>query len=83
MNTTGEFETFNKLSAINLPGLANWVMTGAGTAAAHIRQLDTPTASVTGGAMYSMNGRMHLVFGQDFDGSYSPRVGRRLYSSGS
>src|SRR5262249_39684772 len=62
----------NKLSAINLPGLANWVMTGAGTAAAHIRQLDTPTVSVTGGAMYAMNGRMHLVFGQDFYGSYNP-----------
>lgn len=74
LNTSGEFETFNKLSAINLPGLANWVMTGAGTAAAHIRQLDTPTVSVTGGAMYAMNGRMHLVFGQDFDGSYSPRA---------
>lgn len=74
LNTSGEFETFNKISAINLPGLANWVTTGSGTAAAHIRQLDTPAVSVTGGSMYAMNGRMHLVFGQDFDGSYSPRA---------
>jgi hypothetical protein len=74
LNTTGEFETFNKLSAINLPGLVDWVTTGTGTAAANIRQIDTPTASVTGGAMYAINGRTHLVFGQDFDGAYSPRA---------
>lgn len=74
LNTSGEFETFNKFSAVNLPGLANWVMTGTGTAASHIRQIDGPIASVTGGAMVTMNGRMHIVFGQDFDGSYSPRA---------
>jgi hypothetical protein len=29
---------------------------------------------VTGGGMYEMGGRMHLVFGQDFNGSYTPQT---------
>jgi hypothetical protein len=75
---TGEDEngplygTFDTLTAINLPDLGDWVMGGAGTAAQHIRQIHDPAAKVTGGAMHEIDGRTHLVFGQDFDGIYTP-----------
>jgi hypothetical protein len=68
------FGTFDTLSALNLPGLTDWVMGGGGTAAQHIRQLNSPTVKVTGGAMHEIGGRTHLVFGQDFDGVYGPFV---------
>jgi hypothetical protein len=66
------FGTFDILSAINLPGLGAWAMGGAGSAAQHIRQIHSPDVKVTGGAMYEIDGRTHLVFGQDFDGIYTP-----------
>jgi len=64
--------TFDTLSAIDLPGLVDWVVDGTGSAAENIRQLSDPIFSVTGGAMYEMAGRTHLVFGQDFQGNYHP-----------
>ena len=67
-----DFGTFDTLSAIDMPGLGDWVMNGTGSAADHIRQIQDPTFKVTGGAMYEMNGRTHIVFGQDFDGVYTP-----------
>jgi hypothetical protein len=70
-NGTPINNTFNDLSAIDLPGLADWAMGGAGTAKSHVRQISDPLFKVTGGAMYEINGRTHLVFGQDFDGNYT------------
>jgi hypothetical protein len=64
--------TFDRLSAINLPGIINWAMTGSGLAKDHIRQISSPSFRVTGGAMFEMGGRTHLVFGQDFSGNYNP-----------
>jgi hypothetical protein len=64
--------TFDTLSAIDLPGIIDWVVSGAGTAHDHIRQISDPQFRVTGGAMYEINGRTHLVFGQDFQGNYTP-----------
>jgi hypothetical protein len=64
--------TFDELSAIDLPGIMAWAMGGAGTAKQHLRQVRDPLFRVTGGAMYEMGGRMHLVFGQDFQGNYRP-----------
>lgn len=74
LNPAGEFTTFDMLTAIDLPGMVDWVQTGGGQAVDHVRQLESPTASVTGGAMYEMGGRFHLVLGQDFEGEYSPRT---------
>jgi hypothetical protein len=68
----GDFGTFDTLSAIDVPALADWAMGGAGSAADHIRQIHSPLVQVTGGAMLAMGGRTHLVFGQDFQGTYSP-----------
>ena len=64
--------TFDKLSAIDLPGLIDWAITGTGVANDHIRQISNSTFRVTGGAMYEIDGRTHLVFGQDFQGNYNP-----------
>lgn len=66
------FSTFDALSAINLPGLGNWVMNGVGSAAENIRQIHDPVFRVTGGAMHEIDGTTHLVFGQDFVGVYTP-----------
>ena len=64
--------TFDRLSAIDLPGIVDWVTTGSGVAKDHIRQIASPSFRVTGGAMYEMDGRTHIVFGQDFSGNYNP-----------
>jgi hypothetical protein len=64
--------TFDRLSAIDLPGIVDWVMTGSGVAKDHIRQIASPSFRVTGGAMHEMDGRTHIVFGQDFSGNYNP-----------
>jgi hypothetical protein len=74
LNPANEFTTFDRLTAIDLPGMVDWVQAGSGQAVDHIRQVETSVASVTGGAMYEMGGRMHLVFGQDFEGPYSARA---------
>jgi hypothetical protein len=66
------FTTFNTLSAIDLDGLVDWVVNAQGQAGDHIRQISDPMFKVTGGAMYEMQERMHLVFGQDFTGGYNP-----------
>jgi hypothetical protein len=70
----GNFGTFDALSSIDLPGLMGWVMTGSGDATDHIRQIHDPVFRVTGGAMRDINGRTHLVFGQDFQGAYNPHA---------
>jgi hypothetical protein len=67
-----DFGTFDALSAIDMPGLSDWVMNGTGSAADHIRQIHDPAFKVTGGAMHEIDGRAHIVFGQDFDGVYTP-----------
>jgi hypothetical protein len=64
------FQTYNFLSSIDLPKLTDWVMNGTGTATGAIRSINDEGFRVTGGAMYPMNGRMHLVFGQNFTGGY-------------
>ena len=64
--------TFNTLSALDLPGLVAWTQGGAGTAKASIRQITDPSLTVTGGDIFEINGRTHLVFGQNFQGNYSP-----------
>jgi hypothetical protein len=64
--------TFDELTALDLPGVVDWVINGTGVAKDHVRQISDPLFSVTGGAMYEMGGRTHLVFGQDFRGNYNP-----------
>jgi hypothetical protein len=67
-----EFQTFDTLSALDLPGLSDWVINGTGSAAASIRQINDDVFRVTGGGMHEIDGKTHLVFGQDFIGEYTP-----------
>ena len=62
--------TFATLSAIDLPGIVDWVKGGTGLASDHFRQVSDPLFKVTGGDMYEINGQMHLIFGQDYEGAY-------------
>ncbi len=67
----GDFTTFDTLTAIDLPGIMDWVQNGTGTAADHVRQMHDPALEVTGGAMYPLGDRTHIVFGQNFIGGYT------------
>ena len=82
-SVNNDFTTYNALSAVHLPDLVNWVKTpGSSLAANTIMQ--TPGApsgdgtyeggffQITGGEMMPIDDRMHLVFGQNFDGPYTP-----------
>lgn len=72
-NTQNKFMTYDKLTAIDVPGLMDWVMSESDdTAASHIRQIADPIFRVTGGDMFKMGNRTFLVFGQDFEGPYNP-----------
>ncbi len=66
------FTTYNTLTAVDLPGVIDWVK-GTNTAAlsTSVRQTTSPTLKVTGGDLELVNGRAHLVFGQDFEGPYT------------
>ena len=72
IQSTGGFGTFDTLSSIDLPGLTDWVINGTGMASDSIRQIHGDSFRVTGGAMYAIDGRTHVVFGQDFQGGYNP-----------
>lgn len=66
------FTTFDTLSSIDLGGIVDWVINGQGQASDYVRQISDPLFKITGGAMYEMQGKMHLIFGQDFTGGYVP-----------
>lgn len=69
-----QFITYDKLTAIDVPGLMGWVMSADvnDTAAEHIRQIQDDICRVTGGDMFKMGDTTFLVFGQDFEGPYNP-----------
>lgn len=71
---TNEFNTKQTLTAVDLPKLIKWVKTGKGSASAAIRQTSHPWMQVTGGYMALYNNHLQgmLVFGQNFDGVYTP-----------
>lgn len=67
---TDEFTTKNVLTAVNVPGLINWVQNG-GSAAANFRQVVDNTFQVTGGYMAKIKDNPTLlIFGQNFQGFY-------------
>jgi len=74
--SNGEFSTKPVLTAIDLPGLMNWVTNPSSgeTAAQHIRQVLHPIFQITGGYMDQVD-EDHptlLIFGQNFLGFYLP-----------
>ena len=78
--TDFDFVTFDALTSIDVPGLMSWVQGGDTLANDHIRQIYDPIFTVTGGAMYGVQGKMQLVFGQDFQGEYTP-FGNGVYTN--
>ncbi len=69
-----DFTTFSTLSAIDVPGLIDWVYgeNSSGTVVQYIRQIQDPVFAVTGGLMTQIEeGPTLLVFGQSFDGQYN------------
>ncbi|MBS0656522.1 MAG: hypothetical protein JSR46_12155 [Verrucomicrobia bacterium] len=71
--STGNYTTFDILTAVDVPGLMHWVMNPnkPGRAVDHIRQLHNPVFKVTGGYMNRSSGEPTLlIFGQDFEGYY-------------
>lgn len=66
------FKTFDTLTALDLGSAIDWVKTGTGSLATSVRQTSNSTLKVTGGEMHMAGGKTHLVFGQDFDGPYTP-----------
>jgi hypothetical protein len=84
--STGNFSTKDALTAIDVPGLMQWVdNTSPGdTAAQHIRQIHDPVFQVTGGQMrLGTGGVTMLMLGQNFvgdnvfvDGTYTEQVRR-------
>lgn len=74
LNSIQNYTTFDILTAINVPGLMNWVIKGDARrpASRFIRQLSNEVFRVTGGAMEQLEkGKPTLlVFGQDFEGAY-------------
>ncbi len=71
---TGLFSTKDVLTAIDVPGLIEWVTNPQSTvhASLFIRQISDPVFQVTGGAMYQYGDNPTLlIFGQNFAGFYT------------
>lgn len=71
---TGNFDTKNALTAINISGLIHWVTNPSPneTAVQHIRQIFDNTFKVTGGYMNKTgNNPTLLIMGHEFNGFYN------------
>lgn len=72
-SATGNLDTKNALTAIDIPGLIHWVTdpSPGETAVEHIRQIFDDTFKVTGGYMNQIgNHPTLLIMGQEFNGFY-------------
>ena len=73
-SATRTFSTKPVLTAINLPGIINWVMQPGDTSnsvAKNILQIYNPVFQITGGEMFKLGNTTQLVFGQNFVGEYT------------
>lgn len=69
--TTGKMVTFSTITAIDVPRTVRAVMCG-GPIRDFVSQGSDPRLKVTGGGLGLLGDRFCLVFGQSFDGLYSP-----------
>ena len=70
----GTFETKSFLTAINLPGIIQWVTQPGNknnSVAKNIQQISNPLFQITGGRMFKLGNLTQLVFGQNFTGVYA------------
>ena len=73
--STGTYGTKSIFTAINLPGIVQWVTQPNNhglTVAQNIRQIYNPVFQVTGGKMAKLGDVIQLIFGQNFTGVYTP-----------
>ncbi|HUO88023.1 MAG TPA: autotransporter domain-containing protein [Rhizomicrobium sp.] len=72
--TQNKFLTYDALTSVDLDGLIAWVKgdPGAPALTSIFRSVHDPALQVTGGEMTEIDGRAMLVFGQNFDGDYTP-----------
>jgi hypothetical protein len=73
--TTGTFGTRSTLTAVNLPGIVQWVINPGNpgnTVVNNIRQMSNPIFQISGGRMYKSGNMTQLIFGQNFTGVYTP-----------
>jgi hypothetical protein len=72
--STGEFTTYDTLTALSLSGLAEAIINGnadALTTLANIRQISDPRLGLAGGDMLEKDGRTILAGGHNFQGAYN------------
>ena len=69
-SVTGQFRTYDTLTALSVSGLINAVINN-GDVASQLRQIHDSRFRVTGGEMSAIGTRTYLVFGQDFEGGYN------------
>ncbi|HEY4944023.1 MAG TPA: autotransporter domain-containing protein [Rhizomicrobium sp.] len=72
--TQNKFLTYDTLTSVDLNGLVAWVKgdPNAPALTSIFRTIHDPALQVTGGELTELDGRAMLVFGQNFDGDYSP-----------
>lgn len=63
-------KTFDKITAIDVPGLIDAVING-NTISSYFRQYTDSNFQVTGGQLEKINDTYYLVGGQNFDGTYN------------
>lgn len=71
---SGTFGTKPVLTAINLPGIVDWVTKPGNinnSVIKNIRQIYNPIFQITGGRMIKLGNLIQLVFGQNFTGVYT------------
>lgn len=69
--TSGNHITYDKLTAVDLPGLMFAVING-GSITGSFRQISHPAMAVTGGYLGHLGNRFYLAGGQEFIGRYNP-----------
>lgn len=70
-NAAGSRVTYDKLTAIDIPGLINAILSGSAINA-YFRQISHPSFAVTGGHLKKIYDTWYLVGGQKFTGNYNP-----------
>lgn len=72
---TGTLGTKPVFTAINLPGIVQWVTHPEmknQSVIQNIQQISNPIFQITGGKMARLGGITQLIFGQNFTGTYTP-----------
>lgn len=71
-------KTFDNLTAVNVPGVINAVISGTAFTG-YFTQISDPVFAVTGGHLKKINSTYYLIGGNKFDGNYNP-MGNPTYT---